>query len=111
MTAPAHQSDPWQNRAPDPTACGPDFGRLVEAVRRLQDSVVQIAAPDDAVRCAAERIEEVATSLLAWQVDEQTRCAGRRPDLPGRGHPLLQPVAVDDQTATTLRGRVTFTQY
>jgi acyl-coenzyme A thioesterase PaaI-like protein len=111
MSEPVHEPDPWQNRRPDPTACGPEFGRLVEAVRRVQDAVVQIAAPDDAVRCAAERLEDVAASLGKWQVDEPARCAGRRPDLPARGHPLLLPVEVDEQTASTFRGRVVFSPY
>jgi len=103
--------DPWQQRRADPTAGGPHFGRLVDAMRSLQDTIVQISAPDDSVVRAAESIEELATSLQKWQVSEWARSAGRRPDLPGRGHPLLLPLLLDERTDSYLQGRVVFTPY
>jgi acyl-coenzyme A thioesterase PaaI-like protein len=106
-----HSVDPWQNHNADPTAGGPDFGRLVQAVRRLQDAVVQISAPDEAVRRAADGVDELAATLEKWQVSEWERFAGRRSDLPGRGHPLLLPMTVDEREPGLLRGRVIFSPY
>jgi acyl-coenzyme A thioesterase PaaI-like protein len=103
--------DPWQRRRPDPNAGGPEFGHLVSALRRLQDVAVQINGPGDALGRAAEEIDQLAASLEKWQVDEWERCAGRRPDLPGRGHPLLLPHTIDERTDTSVRGRVVFTPY
>jgi acyl-coenzyme A thioesterase PaaI-like protein len=101
----------WDERRADPSACGPAFGDLVEAMRRLQDTVTQVSAPDDAVQQAAEAIRRLTAHLDQWRVSEWERCAGRRHDLPGRGHPLLLPLTIDEQTPTSLRGRVVFTPY
>jgi len=111
MTQPSSEPDPWQRRRVDPDAGGPEFGRLIAAFRRLQDVVVQIDGPGDAVGRAADDVEKLAASLGKWQVDEWERCAGRRPDLPGRGHPLLLPHTIDERTDTSVRGRVVFTPY
>jgi acyl-coenzyme A thioesterase PaaI-like protein len=111
MTDRAPDVDPWQRRHADPTAGGPEYARLVEAVRRLQDAVVQIAAPEEQTSRAADAIDDVAAELEKWPASEWERSAGRRSDLPGRGHPLLLPVLVDEQAGTTLRGRVTFGPY
>jgi acyl-coenzyme A thioesterase PaaI-like protein len=111
MTEASPEPDPWQNRHIDLHAGGPDFGRFVAAVRRLQDAVVQIAPPDDDVGRAADEVDRLAASLEKWQVGEWERYAGRRPDLPGRGHPLLLPFTVDERTDTSVRGRVVFGPY
>lgn len=103
--------DAWQTLAHDPTRGGPYLGRLIEAVRAVQDAVVEAAAPDDVTLGVAERLEQIAADLKPWAVGEEGRAAGRRPDLPGRGHPLLLPLVVDDEDDTHVRGRVTFRQY
>jgi hypothetical protein len=103
--------DAWQTLAHDPTRGGPNLGRLIEAVRAVQDAVVEAAAPDDVALGVAERLEQIAADLKPWAVEEQDRVAGRRPDLPGRGHPLLLPVIIDEEDDTHVRGRVTFRQY
>lgn len=111
MDEPVPEVDPWQRRNPDPTAGGPAFARLVEAVRRLQDAVAQVAAPEDVAERAVDGLDDIASSLEKWQASEWERSAGRRPDLPGRGHPMLLPVEFDEQTDSSVRGRVTFGPY
>ena len=111
MTDVSAEPDPWQNRHTDLPAGGPDFGRLVTAMRRLQDTVAMIAPPEEFAGAAAEDIERLAASLEKWQVGEWERYAGRRRDLPGRGHPLLLPFTVDESTDTSVRGRVVFGPY
>jgi acyl-coenzyme A thioesterase PaaI-like protein len=108
MTEASAEPDPWQNRHTDLPAGGPDFGRLVTAMRRLQDTVAMMAPPEEFAGAAAEDIERLAASLEKWQVGEWERYAGRRRDLPGRGHPLLLPFTVDESTDTSVCGRVVF---
>jgi len=44
-------------------------------------------------------------------MSEPDRIDGWRPDLPGRGHPLLPPYLIDEETPDALAGRVTFTRF
>jgi acyl-coenzyme A thioesterase PaaI-like protein len=108
MTEASTEPDPWQNRHTDLPAGGPEFGRLVTAMRRLEDVVAMIAPPEDDAGQAADDIEQLAASLEKWQAGEWERYAGRRRDLPGRGHPMLLPFTVDERTDTSVRGRVVF---
>jgi acyl-coenzyme A thioesterase PaaI-like protein len=107
----AEDIDAWQTLAVDETRGGPHFSRLIAAVRALQDAVIEATAPDEVTLDAAERLERIVADLRPWAVGEWDRVAGRRPDLPGRGHPLLLPLVVDDQGDDYIRGRVTFRQY
>lgn len=84
MTESAEDVDAWQTRAADPTRGGPHFGRLIEAVRALQDTIAETALPDEEALRAAERLEQVTAGLRPYAVGEPGRVAGRRPDLPGR---------------------------
>jgi acyl-coenzyme A thioesterase PaaI-like protein len=111
MTEAFPESDPWQRRNPDPSAGGPEFAALVTAMRRLQDTVAMIAPPGEVAGAVAEDVDRLVASLEKWHVDEWDRYAGRRPDLPGRGHPLLPGLTVDERTDTAMRGRVVFTPY
>jgi acyl-coenzyme A thioesterase PaaI-like protein len=110
MTEFAEDIDAWHTLAEDRTRGGPHLGRLIEAVRALQDAVVEATAPDDVTLGVAERLEQVVADLRPWAVGERDRSAGRRPDLPGRGHPLLLPFVVDDQDDEHIRSRVVFRQ-
>ena len=100
--------DPWRNRTTIKDPDGVGFARLVESLRSVQDAVTSIAPPDQAAHAAAEQLEQVAATLQPYSVPERERHAGRRPDLPGRGHPLLLPLVIDYEDETSLRGRVTF---
>src|SRR5690606_13965892 len=65
--------------------------------------------PDDQ-RAAEEAVRAASDVLRRWPVDEREAPAGKRRDLPGRGHPLLLPLVVDEETPEALHGRVTFTR-
>ena len=64
----------------------------------------------DVEREVTARLDELNDLLAAHQVPERDRIDGWRPDLPGRGHPLLPPFLIDFDDAGTVRGRVTFTR-
>ena len=49
----------------------------------------------------AERLEQLSALLAAHQVPERDRNDGCRPDLPGRGHPLIPPYIVDCDARST----------
>jgi hypothetical protein len=80
-------------------------------VRDVLDLVAGTNPPGD-VQCVAEaRLREVEELLRPFAADEATAPAGKRPDLPGRGSPLLLPLVIDSETSTELRGRVRFTRH
>jgi acyl-coenzyme A thioesterase PaaI-like protein len=108
MTTPEIDSDPWQNRVVVPARGGPHYGGLVEAMRNLQDAIAEACPTDEVVLAATADLEQVAATLRGFAVDEWDRCAGRREELPGRGHALLLPFVVDEATESLVRGRVVF---
>lgn len=103
--------DPWQN---DPVAGG-DEGRryadMIGLLRTVQTLAVSTRTPDDVTDAVSVHFHEVARLLAPWVVSEQRSTAGKRQDLPGRGHPLLPPVVVDEQTENTITGRVRFDRF
>ena len=106
---------PWPRRAleADPAPVrrgGPEYARLHAAHRLLSDRLAGAALPADVERDVAERLEQLSELLDEHQVPERDRIDGWRPDLPGRGHPLLPPFVIDSDDGATIRGRVTFTR-
>jgi acyl-coenzyme A thioesterase PaaI-like protein len=89
---------------------GPDYGCLLAAARRLLDGVAAADAPDEVTRAAAATVIAACESLEPFRVDEPASPAGRRPDLPGRGHPALIPYIEDHHDDSRSHGRVTFTR-
>jgi acyl-coenzyme A thioesterase PaaI-like protein len=90
---------------------GDGYRDLVSAQRLLQDRVAGAALPADVVATVTAQINELAELLSAYQADEAQRWDGWRPDLPGRGHPLLPPFVIEEQNDSMIRGRVTFTRF
>ena len=74
------------------TGGGPDYGRFVSAVRRLQDLTRAADAPDDVVSRVADMVEEVNRVLAPYESDEWHSPSGRRMDLPNRGNIMQVPV-------------------
>ena len=103
--------DPFQHRHRIAPVTGEGWARLVAAVRELQSVVASVAPPDVVSLAAAEQLAEVSANLGVHRVGEWDRYAGRRPDLPGRGHPLLLPFVVDDEAPGRVSGRVVFSRF
>ncbi len=110
---------PWPDEAevgftldvPKQPRGGVAYARLVAAQRLLQDRVAGAALPADVSADVAARLEALCDELAAYQASEHERHDGWRPDLPGRGHPLLPTYIVDEDDELMLRGRVTFTRF
>ena len=110
MPEPIAVPDPWQNEPPSANG-GPAFGGLIEALRSVQDLVNGSNPPDDVVAAAAHRLVEVEGLLRPWLAGEAESLAGKRPDLPGRGHSLLLPFVVEEESTRRISGRVRFTRF
>jgi acyl-coenzyme A thioesterase PaaI-like protein len=104
-------TDPFHRRGPLGWDGGPGFGPFIEAMRDLQDVVGGTNPPADAIARATAQLRELADELRPWTCTERELIAGRRHDLPGRGHPLLLPFIIEEQTDRSVRGRVRFSQY
>jgi hypothetical protein len=90
---------------------GAEFAALHLAQRLVQDRLTGAAVPPDLAKDLTEQLLDIAELLVDHQMAEPDRRDGWRPDLPGRGHPLLPPYFIDEQSESTLSGRVTFTRF
>jgi acyl-coenzyme A thioesterase PaaI-like protein len=108
--ADAAAEEDWDQRAPAPRG-GVEFAALHNAQRLVQDRLAGAAVPPALAKELTEQLLDICGLLAAHQVPEPDRYDGWRPDLPGRGHPLLPPYVIDDETEATLSGRVTFTRF
>jgi acyl-coenzyme A thioesterase PaaI-like protein len=104
-------SDPWHVHSVNSRVGGPEFGRLLQAVRDLQDRFAGALPPADRVAELADRVASLAAELERWQKPERQSAASNRKDLPGRGNPLLPPVISELAPEGEARGRVTFGRY
>lgn len=111
---------PWPEPELDPAAAhqkaaelrgGIEFTDLHTAQRLLQGRLAGARLSGPLAKEITERLHELNEQLADQQVPEPDRVDGWRPDLPGRGHPLLPPFVIDDEDDRSLRGRVTFTRF
>jgi acyl-coenzyme A thioesterase PaaI-like protein len=89
-----HQKHPGGGfNPPEPTTKGgPDYGRFIDAVRKLQDHARAVDAPDEVITEAADLLQKVSALLSQFDADEWQSPSGRRMDLPVRGNILTVPM-------------------
>jgi acyl-coenzyme A thioesterase PaaI-like protein len=92
-------------------AGGAAFAELLANLQEVQDLVRSTNPPHAVLAQAASRLHETAALLRPHVADETEAIAGKRPDLPGRGNPLLLPLVIEEATRDSVRGRVRFTPY
>jgi acyl-coenzyme A thioesterase PaaI-like protein len=79
---------------------GAAYARYLESLRRVGD-LTMLSDPDEAgYEAAADRLDEVAALLESAAAEPEAGPAGRRPDLAGRGHPLLPGFRIVEADAT-----------
>ena len=90
-----HQKHPGGGfNPPEPTTKGgPDYGRFIDAVRKLQDHARAVDAPDEVITDAADMLAKVSELLSPFDADEWQSPSGRRMDLPVRGNILTIPMS------------------
>lgn len=94
-----------------PAEVGPEYGRLVEALRTLQDLAVSTAPTPEVTRDLAERVEAINEELKPFVVREGKSPAGRVITLPGRGSLLMLPWTVEKFDAEGVRSRGKFRRF
>ena len=104
-------ADTWDARTPTTPRGGAPLAALNAAQRQFQDVLAGAAPPAELAARMAEQLEAFVVELAEFQVPEMERFDGWRPDLPGRGHPLLPAYVIEHETESTLTARVTFTRY
>lgn len=102
--------DPWQNEAAS-TPGGASFAALIATLREVQDLVNGSAPPEEEMVAATASLRSAVGVLEPWVAPEAVVPAGKRPDLPGRGHSLLPPFVPDEQSDISIRGSVRFTRF
>ena len=90
---------------------GPDFDRMIEALRLVQERITAASPPDEVVAETAGLLEKLAATLAPYEVDESRLIAGRRMDLPGRGQALVPVLDIDDWDEQHVRARVTLGRF
>ncbi|QLL09427.1 PaaI family thioesterase [Mycobacterium vicinigordonae] len=112
MAAPDQRHPGGGFNPPEPTTKGgPDYGRFIDAVRRLQDHARAVDAPDDVITQAAARLEELSALLAPYDVDEWHSPSGRRMDLPVRGNLLTVPMDAHKTQDGRIEGCARFARF
>ncbi len=103
-----HQQHPGGGfNPPEPTGKGgPDYGRFIDAVRRVQDHARAVDAPDEVITRAADLLQQVSALLSPFDADEWQSPSGRRVDLPLRGNILTVPMKVQKAPLEGGAGRI-----
>jgi acyl-coenzyme A thioesterase PaaI-like protein len=109
----AHQQHPGGGfNPPEPTTKGgPDYGRFIDAVRRLQDHARAVDAPDEVIAEAADQLEKLSALLTPYDSDEWESPSGRRMDLPMRGNILTVPMSARKTEDGRIRGWARFARF
>ncbi len=90
---------------------GRSFAAVIGELRRVQSLVNSTRPSDDVADLAAARLGEIAELLAPWSASEWRSPAGKRIDLPGRGHPLLPHFVIGERTAEAITARVVFDRF
>jgi acyl-coenzyme A thioesterase PaaI-like protein len=90
---------------------GPDFGRMIEALRLVQERITTASPPHDVVAAAADTLEKLAAELAPFEVDETRQVAARRLDLPGRGQAMTPVIHIDEWDEQHVAAHVTLGRF
>ncbi len=109
----AHQQHPGGGfNPPEPTTKGgPDYGRFIDAVRKLQDHARAVDAPDEVITEAADQLEKLSALLTPYDSDEWESPSGRRMDLFVRGNILTIPMSARKTEDGRIAGWARFARF
>jgi acyl-coenzyme A thioesterase PaaI-like protein len=93
------------------TKGGPDYGRFIDAVRKLQDHARAVDAPNGIITEAANMLEKVSALLSPFDADEWASPSGRRMDLPVRGNILTIPLSSHKTEDGRMAGTARFARF
>ncbi|HEY0718376.1 MAG TPA: PaaI family thioesterase [Streptosporangiaceae bacterium] len=90
---------------------GPDFGRMIEALRLVQERITASSPPHDVVAETADALEKLAATLAPFEVEEARQVAAHRIDLPGRGQAMTPVIHIDEWDDQQVAARVTLGRF
>jgi acyl-coenzyme A thioesterase PaaI-like protein len=90
---------------------GPDFGRMIEALRLVQERITTASPPPAVVTETADTLEKLAADLAPFEVDETRQVAARRLDLPGRGQAMTPVIHIDEWDEQHVLAHVTLGRF
>jgi acyl-coenzyme A thioesterase PaaI-like protein len=93
------------------TKGGPDYGRFIDGVRKLQDHARAVDAPDEVITEAADLLDTLSALLSPFDTDEWTSPSGRRMDLPVRGNILTVPISSRKTDDGRIAGTARFARF
>jgi acyl-coenzyme A thioesterase PaaI-like protein len=97
---------------PEPTTKGgPDYGRFIDAMRKMQDHARAVDAPDQVITEAADMLAKVSELLSPFDADEWHSPSGRRMDLPMRGNILTVPMSSRKTADGRIEGWARFARF
>jgi acyl-coenzyme A thioesterase PaaI-like protein len=97
---------------PEPTTKGgADYGRFIDAVRKMQDHARAVDAPDEVITEAADLLDKVSLLLSPFDTDEWESPSGRRMDLPVRGNILTVPMSARRTDDSRIEGWARFARF
>ena len=97
---------------PEPTTKGgPDYGRFIDGVRKLQDHARAVDAPDEVITEAADLLDKLSALLSPFDADEWQSPSGRRMDLPVRGNILTVPISSRKTDDGRIQGTARFARF
>ncbi|ORL16612.1 PaaI family thioesterase [Prescottella equi] len=83
-----------------------EYADMVQALREVQEAVTRSLPTPEAAAEAAAALRAVARRMRAFEVDEDEQIAGKRWEIPGKGHALAPVLHIDTVTDTVATGRV-----
>jgi acyl-coenzyme A thioesterase PaaI-like protein len=97
---------------PEPTTQGgPDYGRFIDGVRKLQDHARAADAPDEVITEVADLLDRVSELLTPFDTDEWRSPSGRRMDLLVRGNILTVPMSAHKTDDGRIQGWARFARF
>jgi acyl-coenzyme A thioesterase PaaI-like protein len=108
---PPAPADTWSQSSGQLVRGGPDWGRMIDALRLVQDRITGADLPVAQVAALAEQLEGISAALAPYQVPEAEQITGHRIDLPGRGQSMSPAFIPDEWDAQHAKGRVVFSRF
>lgn len=101
------QRDSGTDDAPDRGG----FGRMMEALRLVQERAAGVVIPEQVAFEVARALESLAATLEPFTVPEDSQIAGHLPGLPGRGQTLAPALHVDEEDDEHISARFTLGRF
>jgi acyl-coenzyme A thioesterase PaaI-like protein len=101
----------WQESGLRDRGGGPEYGRMIVALRAFLDAVAAASPETSTITALAEDLESWTGKLASTAVGERRQIFAHRLDLPGRGQTMSPNFIVSEGDSESVCGTVTFGRY